>query len=89
MLKFKKFAMQPNIINCHGSLASIPKINFKKKESSQNWTKWGENTALFIQFGIIFVKKASSRLISEHFYDTCDTFFKSSPLGDIRPKIQK
>ena len=51
--------------------------------------KVGQKTELFIQIGIIFVKKASSRLISEHFYDTCDTFLKSSAFGDFRSKIQK
>ena len=59
-IKFKKFAIQPNIINFSGSLASLQNINFEKKWSSQNWTKWGKSDELFIQIGIIFVKKASS-----------------------------
>ncbi len=50
--------------------------------------KVGKNTELFIQIGIIFVKKASSILFSEHFHDTCDTFSKSSAFVDFRSKIQ-
>ena len=50
--------------------------------------KWGKNTEIFIQIGIIFVKKASSILFSKHFHDTCDTFLKSSGFGEFRSKIQ-
>ena len=73
LLKFKKFAIQPYIINYHGSLASLPKIKLKKKWSSQNWTKWGKNDELFIQIGIIFVKKASHKPFLSTFM-TRDTF---------------
>ena len=35
MLKFKKFAIQPYIINFHESLASLRKINWKKVVKSK------------------------------------------------------
>ena len=59
-----------------------------KKVTSSKKGKVGKNTELFIQIGIIFVKKASSWLFSEHFYDTYDTFLKSSDFGDCISKIQ-
>ena len=59
-----------------------------KKVTLSKKGKVGKNTELFIQFGIIFVKKASSWHFSEHFYDTCDTFLKSSDFGDLISKIQ-
>ena len=66
------------------------KLIWKKsgQSQSQNWTKWGKNDELFIQIGIIFVKKASSISFSKHFHDTCDTFSKSSAFVDFRSKIQ-
>jgi len=42
--------------------------------------KVGKNTEIYIQIGIIFVKKALSWIFSEHFYDKSDTFLKSSDL---------
>ena len=65
------------------------KIGLKKKVTLSKKGKVGKNTELFIQIGIIFVKKASSWHFSEHFYDTCDTFLKSSDFGDFISKIQK
>ena len=60
-----------------------------KKVTSSKKGKVGKNTELLIQIGIIFVKKASSWLFSEHFYDTYDTFLKSSDFRDFLSKIVK
>ena len=43
---------------------------YENKWSSQNWKTWGKNPEIFLQIGIIFVKKASSILFSENFHDT-------------------
>ena len=60
-----------------------------KKVTSSKKRKVGKNTELFIQIGIIFVKKASSRLISEHFHDTWYTFLKSTAFREFRLKNSK
>ena len=79
----------PDIYYQFSWVLGIPSKNqFEKKWSSQNGKKWGKNTEIFIQIGIIFVKRASSILFSEHFHDTCDTFLKSSGFGEFRSKIQ-